>query len=100
MIHPKLVKEVQSNIIGPLVYIYQKLLNESIVPTMWKQANVTAVFKTGDRKKKNSYQPISLTSFPGKTLERIIRDALVEHMNENNIFSKSCVTTRIHGGHN
>ena len=32
---------------------------------------------------------MSLTSVPGKLLERIIRDQLVEHMMVNNLFAKS-----------
>ena len=53
------------------------------------------------KKKAENYRPISLTSVPGKLLERIIRDAIVDHMTSNNLFSpaqhgfvsgKSCVT--------
>ena len=56
--------------------------------------------KNGDRSKSTNYRPISLTSVPGKIMERIIRDELVDHMNRNNLFcieqhgfikGKSCV---------
>ena len=48
-----------------------------------------------------NYRPISLTSVPCKLMERIICDAIVKHMTDNNLFSKaqhgfikgkSCVT--------
>ena len=64
-------------------------------------ANVTAIFKKGDRKLLENYKPISLTSVPGKLLERIIRDQIVNHMTTNNLFAtcqhgfitgKSCTT--------
>ena len=85
----------------PLIIIYQKSLNEAKIPHIWKCANVTAIFKNRDTSKPNDYRPISLTSVPGKIMERIIRDASVNHMNRNNLFCieqhsfikvKSCVT--------
>ena len=99
--HPKLINEKQNVICKPLNTIYQKSLNEAKIPQIWKYANVTAVFKNGDRSKPTNYRPISLTSVPDKIMERIIRDELVDHMNINNLFcieqhgfikGKSCVT--------
>ena len=59
------------------------------LPFLWKQGNVTAIFKSDDKTKPENYRPMSLTSVPGKLLERIIRDQLVEHMMVNNLFAKS-----------
>ena len=51
--------------------------------------------------KSSNYRPICLTSVPGKIMERIIRDALVNHITTNSLFcderhgfikEKSCVT--------
>ena len=66
-----------------------------------KKAKVTAIFKKGDRKRAENYRPISLTSVPGKNLEKNTRNAIVDHMTSNNLFAeaqhgfiagKSCVT--------
>ena len=38
-------------------------------------------------KRAENYRPISLTSIPGKLLERMIGGAIVDHMNSNNLFS-------------
>ena len=46
-------------------------------------------FKSGTKTKLEKYRPISLTPVPGKLLERLIRDILVKHMKENNLFSKA-----------
>ena len=63
--------------------------------------HVSAIHKSGTRSKAANYRPISLTSVPGKIMERLIRDQLVEHMTRNNFFSseqhgfikgKSCTT--------
>ena len=85
----------------PFTTLYQKSLNEAKIPYVWKCANVTAIFKNGDRSKPTNCRPMSLTSVPGKIMERIIKDELVDHMNKNNLFcieqhgfikGKSCVT--------
>ena len=64
-------------------------MENSQLPSIWKQGNVTAIFKSGSKTKPENYRPISLTSVPGKLLERLIRDILVKHMEENNLFSKA-----------
>ena len=79
--HPKHIKDTKCDL-QPLTTIYQKSLNEAIIPHIWKCANVTVIFENGDRSKPNNYRPISLTSVPGKIMERII----VDHMNRNNLF--------------
>ena len=82
-IHPKLVKECKKSIITPLTMIIKKSLQESVLPSIWKQANVTAIYKKGPRTKPQNYRPISLTSVPCKLMERIIRGHIVEHMTRN-----------------
>ena len=100
-IHPKLLKETQSIIKKPLQIIFEKSLSEGKTPKIWKNANVTAIFKKGEKSKAENYRPISLTSVPGKLMERLVRNAIVDHMTENNLFStsqhgfisgKSCIT--------
>ena len=49
--------------------------------------HVSAIHKSGPRSKAANYRPISLTSVPGKIMERLIRDQLVEHMTRNNFLS-------------
>ena len=100
-IHPKLIKECKTSIVTPLTIIFKKSLQESVLPDIWKEANVTSIYEKGDRTKPENYRPISLTSMPCKLMERIIRDQIVEHMSRNDLFSpfqygfvsgKSCVT--------
>ena len=90
----------------PLRQICFILLRERVEPVakhwiIWKKANVTAIFKKGEKSKADKYRPISLPSVPGKLMERLVRNAIVEHMTTNNLFSesqhgflkgKSCVT--------
>ena len=57
--------------------------------------------KKGEKSKAENYRQISLTSVPGKLMERLVRKAIVEHMTTNKVLSesqhdflkgKSCVT--------
>ena len=75
-IHPKLIKECKDSLIKPLEIIFKKSLENSKLPSIWKQGNVTAIFKSAQKPKPENYRPISLTSVPGKLLERLIRDIL------------------------
>ena len=101
LFHTKFLKESKDIIIQPMKSIFQKSLNECNLPPIWKRANVSAIFKKGEKKKPGNYRPISSTSVPGKLMEKLVHDAIVKHMTENNLFSKaqhgfiegkSCVT--------
>ena len=85
LIYPNLIKQTQVARFEPLTGIFQKSVDEGAIPEVWKCANVTAIFKSGEKSKSSNYRPISLTSVPGKIMERTIRDALVNHMTTNNL---------------
>ena len=85
----------------PLLYIFNKSLSEGVVPEAWKLAEVTAIFKKGDKTEPGNYRPVSLTSITCKILESLVCDALREYLEANNMLSKcqhgfrkhrSCVT--------
>ena len=66
--------------------IISETVEEGKIPEIWKTAHVSAIFKSDSKSKPENYRPISLTSVPGKLLERLIRDEIVEHMTANNLF--------------
>ena len=61
-----------------LILIYQYSLNTGDVPSAWKLAHVTPVFKKGDKTLAENYRPVSLTSIQCKMLEHII----LSHINQ------------------
>ena len=61
-IPPKLLKEIVEQIITPLAKVFNLSLEEGIVPSEWKEANITLLFKKGSRNKPENYRPVSLTS--------------------------------------
>ena len=60
-IPPKLLKEIVEQITTPLTKLFYLSLEEGIVPSEWKEANITPLFKKGSRNKPENYIPVSLT---------------------------------------
>lgn len=83
------LKETKNQIASPLSMIFAKSLEDGRVPCDWKKANVTPIFKKGAKSEPKNYRPVSLTSIPCKLLERIIKDELTKHLEENNLINKS-----------
>ena len=50
---------------------------------MWKLANVTPIFKKGDKELNNNYKPISTLPGCGKILEKIIFNNLYTYLHMN-----------------
>ena len=86
-LHPRLLKELSEVLSYPLSLIFNKSVETGKVPCEWKYANITALYKKGDKKYAGNYRPVSLTSVVCKILESIIRENIVEHMRSNKLFS-------------
>ena len=54
---------------------------------MWKQALVTPIFKKGNSCLVDNYRPISLTCVLCKTFETVIKNRILEFLNETNYLS-------------
>ena len=73
----------------PLQIIYSNILSTSIYPDIWKLANVTPIFKKGDKQLIKNYRPISLLPICGKILEKIIFNQLYTYLHTNNLITKN-----------
>ena len=82
-IHSKILRECYSELAEPLSIIFKSSLESGVIPSDWKIANVTPIFKKGDKKHASNYRPISLTSICCKVLESIIRDQLTDYLDKN-----------------
>ena len=79
-IPPKLLKEIVEQISTPLAKVFNLSLEEGLVPSEWKEANIMPLFKKGSRNKPENYRAVSLTSVVCKLLETLIRDHMVEFL--------------------
>ena len=84
LINPRLLKEAASIISYPLLKLFNRSLETATFPDVWKQANVSPVYKTGSRNEISNYRPISLLPITGKVMERCIFNRLMDHLNSNN----------------
>ena len=71
-ISPKILKECALTLCYPLAMIFNKSMTEMKLPADWKQANINPLFKGGVRTEPGNYRPVSLTSVPGKVMERLV----------------------------
>ena len=55
------------------------------MPKDWKLANVTPLFKKGDKSDPGNYRPVSLTSITCKILEHVIYSSIVNHLDKHNV---------------
>ena len=60
--------------------IFNKSLQTGIVPDDWKTANVSAIFKKGQRYDPANYRPVSLTCLCCKILEHVIVSNVLKHL--------------------
>ena len=86
------LKNCADEISQGLCTIFQQSLSTGTLPSDWRNANITPVFKKGDRHSAENYRPVSLTSVPCKLLEHIICSHMLKHFEKYSI-----LTTLNHG---
>ena len=83
------LKKCCSNLIQPLCELYNLSLSKNKVPSIWKEAIVTPIFKKGLKNDANNYRPISLTSVLCRVMEKIIQEKTIHHLLDNNLLSQN-----------
>ena len=65
-----------------LTMVFQRSLDCGNVPEDWRNANVTAIFKKGDKFRASNYRPVSLTSLCCKLQEHVITSNTLNHLDD------------------
>ena len=65
------LKECSKELAPILSQLFQMSLNNGILPENWRNANISPIFKKGDRHTAANYRPVSLTCVCCKLLEHI-----------------------------
>jgi hypothetical protein len=86
-LNPRLLYEIKETIAEPLSIIFNQSLALKTVRKEWKNAQISAIFKKGNKSQARNYRPVSLTSVVCKIMEKLIRLHIINHMKANKLFS-------------
>ena len=75
-----MLKDLSEELSVPLSMLFNQSLRQCTVPSDWKTANVSPIFKKGTKSNPGYYWPISLTSLIGKTMESVLKDEIRNHL--------------------
>ena len=81
--------------------IFQASIDNKYLPQDWRKANITPIYKKGDKSSPANYRPVSLTSIPGcKVLhvEHIIYHHIFAHIDRHDLLSDAQRGFRQRGG--
>ena len=87
-LHPMFLKELAMELSEPLCIIFNTSIMTNTIPNDWKKGHISALFKKGQRCLASNYRPVSLTSIICKTIEKLVRQHIIDHMKINKLFSK------------
>ncbi|BHF74599.1 hypothetical protein SprV_0501768500 [Sparganum proliferum] len=97
----KLLKEPAPEMSKPLALIFQTSFVTGCLLSDWKSATITPLFKDGSRVSANNYRSVSLTSICCKIMQKIIKKALMQFLEQHHLLSdaqhgfrsgRSCLT--------
>jgi hypothetical protein len=83
----RILKVAAEEIAPALSIIFEKSLKTAEIPSSWLCANITPIFKKGDRDDASNYRPVSLTSICSKVFEHIIYSQIMDHFDRNSILT-------------
>ena len=83
----RVLKELASEISPYLTAIFQGSFDTGYVPKDWRKANVTAIFKKGEKFKASNYRPVSLTSICCKIQEHVKTSNVLNYLDVHNILT-------------
>jgi len=82
---PGLLKDCATEITQPLSHIINYSLKSAQIPSEWKHALVTPIFKSGSADDNNNYRPISILPALSKILEKCVHHQLMTYLEDNNL---------------
>ena len=86
-VNNRILKELALPFSVPLADLFNLSLCKGKVPNIWKEANVTPIFKKDDPSMISNYRPIALLSTIGKVLEKIVHKNLFNFTRDHEILT-------------
>ena len=76
---PKLMKKVAEGIAPSVTYLYNRCIETSNWPAIWKRGERTPIFKKGDKHNKENYRPITTPSIIDKAFESLLSKQIIHY---------------------
>ena len=83
----RILKDCAQELAPPIAHIINLSLKSAQIPKELKTAEVTPVYKDGEKSKYTNYRPISVLPTISKILERCVYSQLMHHLESNNLLS-------------
>ena len=85
---PYLLKKVIHSLLLPLSHIFNSLMSIGKIPSAWRKAIITPIFKKGQSSNPANYRPISLTSIFSKLMEKGVVHHMLDYLRTSNLLNK------------
>ena len=87
-ISPWVLRNTAEEIAGALTILFQLSLDTGIIPEDWLCANITPIYKKGDKTQPSNYRSVNLTSVCSKLMEHILQSNIMDHLDVHSILSE------------
>ena len=84
---PYLIKQIISALADPLSLIFNSFFSIEDIPSSWRKAIITPIYKKGPSSDPANYRPVSLTSVFGKLMERVVASEMLHYLLENRLLN-------------
>ena len=82
-----ILKQIIHTISKVISHIFNSSLSSGIVPSLLKEANVTPIFKAGDKHDFTNYRPISILPALSKLLEKVVYTRIFDFISHHNVLT-------------
>ena len=86
-ISARLLKDTAIVIAPVLTNLFNRSLQSSIFPSIWKSRKVTSIFKSGDQSNANNYRPITILPTISKVFEKVVHSQVHDYLSNNKILT-------------
>ena len=87
-INNRILKEAALQLANPLCDLFNYSMSKSICPNIWKEANVSPIYKKDDPSLVSNYRPISLHSTVGKVMEKVIHKHIYNFLKDHEVLTR------------
>ena len=71
-IPPRIIKEFAYELAEPVTTIFDSSFSAGVVPSIWKESNITPISKVKQPQNEGDIRPLSLIPIPSKVLEDFV----------------------------